>query len=125
MFMSDDSPLPTSAELAESTGPRRRHLTVIDQDGQHVRNSLARYGGYLARVRGASHANFCDSPLYTPIKRLTETGPIDVTKAMKIINHYTLDFFSQSLMGERDGVLEYPISPYPEVRLESWPPPAR
>ena len=66
--------------------------------------------------------NFCDSPLYSKIKRLTGAGPIDVARAMRIINDYTIAFFSQYLMMQPQGLLEGPSPQYPEVHFEVWQP---
>jgi hypothetical protein len=69
-------------------------------------------------IHGTRHMNFADSPLYTPIKRLTDAGPIDPRRAMQIIDAYTLAFFEQYLNKAPAPLLEGPSPKYPEVELE-------
>jgi predicted dienelactone hydrolase len=123
LVMSNDEPLPGALERANSTGPTRRYLAFMDQDERNIRNSLVTHGGYFVRVRGTSHMNFCDSPLYSPIKRLTGAGPIDVGRAMRITNVYTLGFFKQYLVGRPEDLLSEPVPFYSDARLEKWPRP--
>src|SRR5262249_17236231 len=81
LFCNDDTPIPSTGGLARAPGGRKRVLTLIYQDAQAIRRSLASHGGYWMAVRGASHTNFSDAPLYTPIKRLTKAGSIDARRA--------------------------------------------
>ena len=122
LFMNSDSPDPTESELTSSSGPRRRYLTITSKNLRNKRKSLAKHGGYWISIQGAYHMNFCDSPLYSKIKRLTGAGPIDVARAMRIINDYTIAFFSQYLLMQPQGLLEGPSSQYPEVHFEVWQP---
>jgi len=125
LVMSSEGLPPTTSELANSSGPKHRELAFLDRDYRNIRRSFATYGGYFLRIQGASHMNFCDSPLYSPLKRLTGAGPIDVGRAMRIINEYTLAFFNQHLNGRPDELLVVPSREYPEVQFDSWPPTKR
>jgi Platelet-activating factor acetylhydrolase, isoform II len=122
LFMNCDSPVPMESELASSSGPRRRYLTITAENLRNKRKSLATHGGYWISIQGIQHMNFCDTPLYATIKRLTGAGPIDVARAMRIINDYTIAFFCQYLMMQPQGLLEGPSPQYPEVHFEAWQP---
>jgi hypothetical protein len=125
LFMSCELSASAEEELATASGTRRRHLAVAVGNERDVRRSLAAHGGYRMTVRGAGHMNFCDSALYTTLKRLTDAGPIDSGRAMSIINDYTLLFFNKHLNMNQEGLLGGLASRYPEVRFEVWPPPGR
>jgi predicted dienelactone hydrolase len=121
LFVSDDGPGPTASALANASGSRKRYLMYLDQDVQAIRRSLIVNGGYYLAIRGASHMQFCDRPLYSPIKRLTEAGPIDARRAMAIINAYTVAFFDKHLSSLDNGLLDGASPQYPDVSLEKWP----
>jgi len=122
LVMSSGTPPPTASELASLTGPEHRILAFIDQDERNIRHSLQRMGDTSSGSGGASHSNFCDSSLYSPVRRLTAAGSIDVRRAMRIINDYTLAFFNQQLNGRIEALLGGPAAQYPEARLEAWRP---
>ena len=65
--------------------------------------------------------NFCDSPLYSPIRRLTHAGRIPPERAMEIINAYVLSFFQANLNDREETLLDAPSSPYPEAAMERFP----
>jgi len=121
MVMADDSPVPTSADMAKSTGRLHREQAFNVQDDRCIRQRLSESGGYFLTVRGASHMDFCDSPLYSPIKRITHAGPIRAERAVEIINAYVLAFFRVNLKGEDEPLLNGPSSPFPEVEFERFP----
>jgi predicted dienelactone hydrolase len=122
LFMSDDTPVPGTAKLATLSELQQRRWRFLSQDLSNIRHSLATYGGYYMTVRGTRHMNFSDSPLSTPLKQRTGAGPISVTRAMRIINDYTLAFFNQFLKKQPQPLLDGPSSEYPEVELEVWRP---
>lgn len=119
LFMSDDTPIPDEADLERSEGPDRRYLSFLARDAGHIRRSLEAHGGYWARVLGASHMNFCDSPLYSPARRLTGAGPIGAPRAMKIINDYVVAFFEEAFGGADGPLLAGPSPRHPEVEFEA------
>ena len=69
--------------------------------------------------RSAKHMNFCDSPLYTPLKRLSHAGPISTSRSMHIINAYTLSFFNTYLNDKDDHLFDASTPEYAEVEIES------
>jgi dienelactone hydrolase len=104
-FMSDDSGGPSDRDL-HSPDPRRQiHARALEADIKLIDRSLAQYGGYYLRIQGAAHSNYSDRPLYSPLKRLTDAGSIDVTTCFQIINAYTRAFFEQHLNGKPQELL--------------------
>jgi hypothetical protein len=123
LYMSCDEPPPTPSELAKSTGPRHRELSFLEQDMGNIRRSLVIYGGYLITVGGTTHANFCDVPLRSPLKRLDGgAGPIGAMRGIRTVNAYTLAFFNRHLNERAEALLAGPSPLYPEVRFEAWAP---
>jgi hypothetical protein len=125
LFITGDGPPPKPIPLTSSLDPRNLAEAYYYQDGRNVRDGLEKHGGYVLRIRGASHMNYCDSPLFSPIRRLTGAGPIDASRAMSIVNRYTLAFFNRYLNGQSEPLLGSPALRFPETRLEVWQPPAR
>jgi len=114
-FMSCDGPLRSEEDL-QCPDPRRRlHMQMLDLDLRRIRQSLARYGGYSLLLRKSTHSNYSDRPLYSPLRRLTDAGSVDVNTAFAIINRYTFAFFDQYLNGNHHDLLEQPSDGFPEV----------
>ena len=84
-------------------------------DTSTVEASLKRFGGTRAYVAGTQHLDFTDQTLFSPLQRLTFTGPIAGIRAREITRSLVLSFFNQTLrnIGE--------IPTYPEVKMEYWP----
>ena len=122
-FMSCDGPLPTEIDLQCPDLRKRLHMQMLDLDIRRIRQSLARYGGYYLTIRGSAHSNFSDRPLYSPLRRFTDAGSIEVKRAFEIINDYTLAFFDQYLNGKRQDLLEQTSRRYPEADFERYPVP--
>jgi predicted dienelactone hydrolase len=120
-FMNDDSPLPTLADLQSPDPRRRRNANILRLDESRINQSLATYGGYELTLQGAHHVNFSDFPLFCRSRRLTGAGPIDVYRAMRIINAYTVAFFTRYLKGTEQPLLNGPSPGYPEARFRAWP----
>ncbi len=122
-FMSDDSGGPSQQDL-HSPDPRRRvHASALEADCKLIERSLAKYGGYYLRIRGAAHSNYSDRPLYSPLKRLTDAGSINIQACMRIINSYTLAFFDQHLNGNPQPLLNGAGNDYPEAMFRYHPVP--
>jgi predicted dienelactone hydrolase len=120
MVFSDDGHVATPAELAATTGPVHRELALAAEDDRCIRQRLSESGGYFLTIRGSKHMDFCDSPLYSPVKRLTHAGPIATGRAMEIINAYVLAFFEANLNRTDEPLLNAAPSPYPEVEFERF-----
>jgi dienelactone hydrolase len=118
LFFMDGTPVPTDADLGATKGPWLRELILVAENVERLRNAHADARGYWASVKGASHMSFCDSPLYSPIKRLTHAGSIDAHRVLDITNAYTLAFFDTYLNGKVTRLLDGPSAQYPEVEIE-------
>jgi dienelactone hydrolase len=120
LVFSEDTPVPTPAQVAAATGRSRRELTLYADDDRAIRQGLSESGGYFVTIQGTSHMSYCDSPLYSPLRRLTRAGPIRREKGIEIINAYVLAFFRANLLGENASLLGTMPSPYPEVEFERF-----
>ncbi len=120
LVLADDTHMPTAAELDAATGAARRQLAFDAEDLRCIRRDLSEGGGFLGSIRGTRHMNFCDSPLYSPVKQLTHAGPIRPERAMEIINAYLVSFFQATLNDADEPLLDAPSSPYPEVEIERF-----
>jgi len=78
----------------------------------------ARQGGQIVYIDHTGHYNFTDLQLLTPLFRyIGLTGEIDPSRAVSIINAYTLDFFDKYLKHEGGRLVEGAVSDYPEVKF--------
>ncbi len=122
-FMSDDAGGPSQPDLNSPDPQKRTHALALEADLKLIDRSLAQYGGYYLRIRGAAHSNYSDRPLYSPLKRLTHAGSIDVKTCMQIINAYIRAFFEQHLNGKPQELLNGKNTDYPEAMLRCHPAP--
>ena len=76
--------------------------------------------GYSLRVNGASHINFSDFNLVSPLFKLPQLGilgNIDTRQMERIMNAYILAFFDQTLKGIPSPLLQGVSPDYLEVEL--------
>jgi predicted dienelactone hydrolase len=118
LFLTDDNHILTPAELETIRGPEGRQAAFIARNAEYIHHSLSERGGYWLTLHGTRHMNFCDSPLYSPLKRITRAGPIRPERAMEIINAYMVSFFQKYLEGTDEPLLDAPSPQYPEVKIE-------
>jgi hypothetical protein len=74
-------------------------------------------------VNGASHINFTDFNLISPLFKMPQLGilgEIDTRQMERIINAYTLAFFDQTLKGIPSPLLQSANPDYPEVELKMF-----
>ncbi len=118
LFMNSDYPRPTAAELRSPNGSKRRGQLTDEWGFQQRERWLARYGGYNLTLLGAAHMSFADYPLRS--RFANGGGKIPPTRAMEIINRYTLAFFDRYLK-QIDSPLLAPksTSPFPEVIFQN------
>lgn len=121
MVFAEDAPVPTEEQIAASTGRLRRELIFNFEDDRCIRQRLAESGGYIVTLRGAAHMDFCDSPFYSPIRRLTHCGPIAPRRGMEIINACVVAFFQTQLHGAGESLVERTSSRFPEALVERFP----
>jgi dienelactone hydrolase len=109
--------------IGETPGPSAKVETTLDEtDFDDVEGSLRRFGGYLLSVKGASHEDFTDQPLISPLRALSRRGTIPVRRIQEIVRTYVDAFFDKTLRGGNPEILRAPTSPYAEIRLDAWPP---
>lgn len=93
-------------------------------DYRNLQRTLSEHGGYVLTISGTKHMNFSDRALYSPMRRVTDSGDIDPVLAHRIINRYTLAFFSQTLEGKEEPILDQVSPPYPQVHFSKWSAPS-
>jgi predicted dienelactone hydrolase len=117
LVIETDMPCPTAEQIALAKGSNRRHLSFIAENTHAIRAGMSMAGGYWISIRGTTHMNFCDSPLYTPIKSLSHAGPIAPSRAWEIINAALLKFFLN--LGEiNDNAGSELRRRFPEINIE-------
>ncbi|HWF67218.1 MAG TPA: hypothetical protein VN670_07930 [Acidobacteriaceae bacterium] len=119
MVMSDDSPI-DPAKLHSENVQTRRETELNLRDEANMRKTLEEFGGYFFPILGAKHNDFRDRVLYSPLRRLTEAGSISPQRAHRIIEDYTLQFFSHYLLNRPAPLLTESRNPYKEVQFENW-----
>ena len=120
MVMNDDSPAITAAQLNSKDVQTRRESKLTDIDIANLNHTMGAFGGYELTILGTRHFNFTDRPLYSPLRRLTDSGPISPRRAHEIVEAYTLQFFAHTLQGKPAPLLAENNSPYKEVQFENW-----
>lgn len=63
LYLSDDTPLPTSADLDSDDPTRRFTASLTAEDQRRLSVNIRRHGATALRIRGTDHAAFCDSSL--------------------------------------------------------------
>ncbi len=104
-FLSEETYIPETGEIEAAAGEHRRWLRFLAEDTQQIRESMEKAGGFWIRLLDSRHSNFCDSPLYTPLRRLTGAGTIPAQEAMKVVNSYLIAFFRSELLGHDEPLL--------------------
>jgi predicted dienelactone hydrolase len=120
LVMSNDGSVTSSRHAAKSSGPKQRRLAFNSHADRDVLHSFQINGGYAVNIKGVTHMNFCDAPLFIPIRRMNEAGPIDPRCAMRIINAFALSFFDQYLGMQPRRPLSRAAREYPEARLTTY-----
>jgi dienelactone hydrolase len=90
------------------------------RDISDVKTSLNSFGGYLLTVKGASHEDFTDQPLVSPLPMLSHRGTISAVRIQKIVRSYVTAFFDKSLRSEDTVLLRNDYRAYNEVSLNTW-----
>ncbi|MFT4114304.1 alpha/beta hydrolase family protein [Silvibacterium sp.] len=85
----------------------RRNLAAV---AEHMRKT----GGSRLAIEGASHWNFADRPLYSPLRSKTAAGTISARRAHRIVSDLALAFFAETF-GTGSLRVEEMVSRYGEV----------
>ncbi|MBW4027400.1 alpha/beta hydrolase family protein [Acidipila rosea] len=91
-------------------------------DLNNLMRSFHDSGGYLLGIQDTKHMNFADRSLYSPFHKLTDSGTLNPKLVHSIINRYTLAFFSHTLRGTTEPLLNQ-TSPFPETYFRAYPDP--
>ena len=115
MFISDDTPAPSSADLY-SPDPRRRYPAVLDETtDRRMKNAFAMHGGVRVTVLGSSHLDFSDVAYLSRLALLEGRRPDGAI--IRTAANYAAAFFGQILNGEKSPLFS---NPTPGVRLRTW-----
>ena len=120
MFMDDDTPPITAAQLNSADVQTRRESALDVADMDNFDKTMHRFGGYYVLILGSKHFNFSDRSLYSPIRGWTDSGSVSPKLAHQAIEAYTLQFFSHYLLHKPAPLLAANHSPYKEVQFENW-----
>lgn len=89
---------------------------------EFVNETLPRYeyvtvgGNYWMKIKDMKHMGFSDLYLFSPLYERMEG--VDIQKAYRLINDYSLDFFNHYLKHQPFKLLEQNIGDYPEFTLQ-------
>jgi hypothetical protein len=123
LLISDDTPLPGSADLAAGD-PRRRYSAILTQrDHDASMANIRRHGGLAMTIAGTRHADFSDHAGQS-LRRLVDLSLIAPRRAQDILDAYVSAFFEAELVGRPSPLLVHNSGAYPEVHIEAWPRPA-
>jgi dienelactone hydrolase len=123
LFLGEELLIPTAEDLA-SSNPDRRYNAILDQvDYAQLASNLKRHGGVQVTVLKTEHLDFTDRAQRWTRRRLLGLKPISPQRAMLITSSYVLAFFQNTLAGRAAPLLTTVPSPFPEVRIQVFPPP--
>ena len=101
MFISDDTPAPSSADLY-SPDPRRRYPAVLDETtDRRMKNAFAMHGGVRVTVLGSTHLDFSDVAYLSRLALLEGRRPDGAI--IRTAANYSAAFFGQ--------ITEWRVSP--------------
>jgi dienelactone hydrolase len=120
LLMSDDTPLPTAADLASADPVTRAIALLSDQDYRHSMEHLQQRGGFYVTISGTTHVNFADAALRSRIRRVTGAGSIAPVRAVEIIGAYLREFFGKYLLDQDSDLFSTGARRFPESRIHIW-----
>jgi dienelactone hydrolase len=122
-FMRSDGQPPSKDELHSAVPAVRFGYQMQDLDWKRKASWLVHHGGYEMMIRHASHMNYSDRPLFSPVRRLTGAGEIAPRRALQIANAYILAFFGRTLNQQPENLLDGPTEHFSEVIFKIYPAP--
>jgi dienelactone hydrolase len=115
MFISDDSPAATAADLSDPD-PIRRYTAILDDESdQRILTEFPKHGGVEVVVLGSDHLDFSDMAYLSRLVLAQGRRPDGA--AIRIAAEYSAAFFAQTLNGEESPLFSNPL---PGVRLLKW-----
>jgi pimeloyl-ACP methyl ester carboxylesterase len=118
LIMSDDTPLPSAADLASGNPVTRAVASLNDQDYRRSIENLRQHGGFYLTISGTTHVNYTDAALRSRIRRVTGAGPIAPVRAVEIIDAHLREFFEKYLLDQDSGLFKAGGARFPEARIQ-------
>jgi dienelactone hydrolase len=115
MFISDDGPAATSADLRNPNPVHRYHAILDDMADRRMSSELAKQGGVAVTVFGSDHLDFSDMAYLSRLALLRGRRPDG--GAIRTVADYSAAFFGQILNGEVSPLFSNPPA---SVRLQKW-----
>jgi dienelactone hydrolase len=115
MFISDDGPAATSADLSDPNPAHRYPAILDDRTERRMSSELAKHGGLTVTVLGSDHLDFSDMAYLSRLALLR--GRRGDGGAIRTAADYSAAFFGQILNGEASPLFS---NPPPGVRLHTW-----
>jgi dienelactone hydrolase len=112
--------IPTAAQLTTGSKPELLYWQMSDQDYRQVTGSMRENGGYLLFLEGTNHVDFTDRSRFWSLAKMSGRGSVAPGRVHRILNAYTLAFFSHFLRGSREALLQTEPSPYSEVEFHRF-----
>jgi dienelactone hydrolase len=119
MFISDDGPAATSADLSNPSPEHRFPAMLDDATDRRMLSELAKHGGVAVTVLGSEHLDFSDMAYLSRLALLRGQRPDGAT--IRSAAEYSAAFFRQIFDGEASPLFSNPPS---RVRLHTWDRPA-
>jgi dienelactone hydrolase len=113
MFISDDGPAPTSADLSNPNPAHRYPAILDDRTERRMSSELAKHGGLTLTVLGSDHLDFSDMAYLS--RRALFLGRRPDGAALRTAADYSAAFFKKKLNGENSSLFSDPPS---SVRLQ-------
>jgi len=123
LFVTDSAPPPPESELHSTDPAVRRNAEFSAASLRDMDRWLETRGGWLVRMDGVRHANFCDRPLYSRLERYTGAGRRNAVATLNEVDAFVVAFFNETLRGQQAALLEKNSSPWPGVEIRRFPPP--
>jgi dienelactone hydrolase len=119
LLISDDSPVPTAADIAAATSSDRYRSILTKTDYDQTIANMRRHGGMMVTIGGSGHADFLDAgprPLWQSIGVTGNTAQ----RTSDIATAYVLAFMQSHLAGRKSPLLPPNAVTPSGVRLEVW-----
>ncbi|WP_413988222.1 alpha/beta hydrolase family protein [Labrys okinawensis] len=117
MEISDDTPIPTPADLDAPDMHKRLVARLNDADYKQLRANMISHGGYYLVISGSNHESFVDVSKRSVAQQLAALLP-GSGSIPEIVNAYILSFFERYVAGRPTSLIDQMPSPYKEVSLE-------
>lgn len=97
LALSDDSPLPSQADLESADASVRFTSELNIADDRRMAIHVERHGAERIIISGSRHSNFSDLPLVWPVRAMNGAGPAPPIAAFRTISGHVAAFFRKHL----------------------------